>query len=140
MVGSHVGHDVVIRSQATLTCNVLLGGHTVIGQGANLGLGSVVHQSRVIGAYSMIGMSSTVTQSILPFVIAFGSPCERQRINRIGLQRSGIVEKELVEFERWFQTMKDFDHHLGKINHKYQKFIDQYQQDCELLMPKPVAA
>jgi UDP-N-acetylglucosamine acyltransferase len=127
--GSHVGHDAQIRNFVNLSCNVLIGGHSIIGEGANLGLASVVHQMRVIGAYSMIGMSATVTKNTPPFVIAFGLPCELQRANRIGLQRSGIADSELVIFENWFQTNKAKSD-LEPIPHLYQRFILTYQKDC----------
>jgi UDP-N-acetylglucosamine acyltransferase len=76
--GSHIGHDCLIKDKVTLSCNALIGGESVIFEGANLGLGAVVHQRQVIGHYSMIGMNSTVTKTseILPFGKFVGSPAK----------------------------------------------------------------
>jgi len=127
--GSHIGHDAVIGDKVNLSCNVLIGGHSIIGEGANLGLAAVVHQFRVIGAYSMIGMNSTVTRNVPPFVIAFGSPCEGQKVNRVGLQRSGVLDMDLITFENWFFQNKDNLDSPGSISHIYQRYIDRFQKD-----------
>ena len=37
--GAYVGHDVLIGEAATISADALLGGHVVVGDGANLGLG-----------------------------------------------------------------------------------------------------
>jgi UDP-N-acetylglucosamine acyltransferase len=128
--GSHLGHDAVLGHKANLSCNVLIGGHTIIGEGANLGLGAAIHQFRVIGAYAMVGMNSTVTRHISPFVVAFGSPCEGQKVNRIGLQRSGIPDIDLSIFENWFFQTKDHLESPDSIQHIYQRYIDKFAKDC----------
>jgi UDP-N-acetylglucosamine acyltransferase len=62
--GSHCGHDVIISNDCTISCNVLLGGHTFVGIGANIGLGAIVHQFSKIGSYSMIGMGAIITKKV----------------------------------------------------------------------------
>lgn len=131
--GSHLGHDAIIRSNSNLSCNVLVGGHTVIGKGANLGLSCVIHQQRVIGAYSMIGMNSTVSKHVPPFLIAFGTPCEIHRVNRIGLKRAGIDDLDLQIFEDWFQNMRGVYEPVQKVQHEFEKFISQFETDLEAL-------
>ncbi|MGZ3795653.1 MAG: UDP-N-acetylglucosamine acyltransferase [Pseudobdellovibrionaceae bacterium] len=133
--GSHIGHDTLVGHKANLSCNVLIGGHSIVGEGANLGLGAVVHQSRVIGAYAMVGMNSTVTRHIPPFVVAFGSPCEGQKVNRIGLQRSGISDGDLSVFENWFFQTRDHLETPDSIPHLYQGYIEQYAKDCGIQLP-----
>jgi UDP-N-acetylglucosamine acyltransferase len=131
MRGVHLGHDVTVKDAATLSWNVLVAGHTVIGPGANLGLAAVVHQRRVIGAYAMIGMHSTVTRNVLPFTVAFGSPCRAQRINVVALQRSGIAESELTVFEEWFQTLEPDTEVPPDIAHPYKRFVTDYLEDVK---------
>jgi len=131
--GSHVGHDAIIEDFANLSCNVLIGGHTKIGRGANIGLSAVIHQFRVIGAYAMIGMNATVTRNTPPFVIAFGSPCEPQRVNRIGLQRSGVSEKDLQIFEDWFQEIQGVFDRLPDLSHEYGQYVRSYLKNIDEL-------
>ena len=129
--GSHVGHDATIRNKANLSCNVLVGGHSIIGEGANLGLSAAVHQFRSVGAFAMVGMNSTVTRNVPPFVVAFGSPCEGQKVNRVGLQRSGLPDGDLILFENWYFASKDRLEHPLAIKHIYQSFVEVYTKDCE---------
>jgi UDP-N-acetylglucosamine acyltransferase len=125
--GSHLGHDVIVGDKANLSCNVLVGGHTIIGEGANLGLGAAVHQFRTIGAYSMVGMNSTVTRNILPFVVAYGSPAETQKINQVGLVRSGVAKEQVQIFEEWFFKMNGLFENAPRIDHEYNKYIDHFK-------------
>lgn len=124
--GSHVGHDSCIESKVTMSCNVLIGGNSIISEGANLGLSAVVHQHRIVGSFSMIGMNSAVTKNIPPFVIAYGSPCHAQKINRIGLLRNGIEECDLLLFENWFLNTKGLFELLIPIEHDFNQYITSY--------------
>lgn len=45
----YVAHDSAVGDGATLASSVLLAGHVRIGAGANLGLGTAVHQFRSVG-------------------------------------------------------------------------------------------
>lgn len=84
--GSHAGHDSILCDDSNISCSVLVGGHSVVMPFANLGLGAIIHQKRVIGSHCMIGMNSTVTKDIPPFMTAFGSPCKPRHLNEHGLK------------------------------------------------------
>ena len=62
--GSYVAHDCEINNDCTITCNVLIGGHSLLGVGVNMGFGSICHQYSKIGSYAMIGMGSIVTKKV----------------------------------------------------------------------------
>lgn len=74
--GSHVGHDSEIMDGTTLSCNVLIGGHSLVGYDVNFGLGSICHQFSVIGSCSMIGMGTIINKKseILPYKTYVGNP------------------------------------------------------------------
>ncbi len=59
---SHLGHDATLKDRVVLSCNVCIGGHTVVNQGCNFGLGAVAHQRLEIPEYTMVGMNSTITK------------------------------------------------------------------------------
>lgn len=90
MTKSHVPHDAVVGDDVTVSCSVMIGGHTIVGNRANLGLGTVIHQRLVIGGGAMVGMGSVVTKNIPPFAMAYGSPARVQGANLVGLSRAGI--------------------------------------------------
>lgn len=133
MRGCALGHDSIIRDKVTLSFNVLIAGHTTVGEGANLGLSACVHQFRVIGAYSMIGMNSTVTKNTIPFVIAYGNPAEPIRINRIGLLRNCVKEENLNAFEEWYFSHSGIFHNPKDIDHAFEKYVIEFKEDVQKL-------
>jgi len=62
---AHVGHDAVIKNGVVLSCNSIIGGHTVVGENTNFGLGAVAHQRLNIPSGCMIGMNSTITKKTI---------------------------------------------------------------------------
>jgi len=88
----HIPHDCTVEDRVTISCSVMLGGHTHLGAGSNIGLSSVIHQRIVIGRGAMIGMGSVITKHIPPFALAYGSQARVRGANIVGLTRSGFDE------------------------------------------------
>jgi UDP-N-acetylglucosamine acyltransferase len=76
--GSHIGHDSTIYDNCTISCNVLIGGHSLLGYSVNMGLGSICHQFSKIGSYAMIGMGAIITKKTQPqcFGVYVGNPAK----------------------------------------------------------------
>jgi UDP-N-acetylglucosamine acyltransferase len=91
---AHVAHDCKIYSGVKIANSVQMGGYSTILRGAYLGLGAILHQFSVIGAFSMIGMGSLVTRDCVPGMLSLGSPSRALRVNRIALQKLGIDDYE----------------------------------------------
>ncbi len=102
--GSYAAHDVVVEDAVTISGNVMLGGHTWIGEGANLGLGVAVRQYLCVGAYAMVGMNSTVTRDLPPFMTAYGSPAVVSGLNRVGIKRAAL---DVAGILRWWNRRGD---------------------------------
>jgi len=104
--GSHVGHDSKIMRNATISCNVLIGGHSLIGIFANMGLGSVCHQYSRIPHYCMIGMNSTLTKKFTKDANAFqkyaGTPAKHLGMNAYWAQHftQDDIRRIIEEFEK----------------------------------------
>lgn len=60
-----IGHDAKIGSNSILSCNVIIGGHTELGEFTNFGLGAVCHQRLKIPGNSIFGMNCTVTKKTI---------------------------------------------------------------------------
>jgi UDP-N-acetylglucosamine acyltransferase len=86
---AHVPHDARLGDRVTMANSTQVGGHTVIGGDATLGLGVVVHQRRWIGAGAIVGMGSVVTRDVPPFAVATGSPARMTGVNGVGMRRQG---------------------------------------------------
>lgn len=105
MTKSHIGHDAIIESEVTLACLAIIGGHSIVMRGANIGLAAVLHQKRAIGNFAMVGMNATVSRSIPPFMIAMGSPARVTRVNKIGMERRNFNAEFIAAANSWM-------HHL----------------------------
>lgn len=107
--GSHCGHDVIIENNVTISCNVLLGGHSHVMEGANMALGSICHQYSVIGSYAMVGMGGIVTKStkIEPGGIYVGNPVKFLKENQIGLERAGVTDVKLQDYYKKYKILLD---------------------------------
>jgi carbonic anhydrase/acetyltransferase-like protein (isoleucine patch superfamily) len=77
-----------------ITNNVQMGGYSTIMKGSYIGLSAVLHQFTVIGAYSIVGMGSILNRNIPPAVLAIGSPARFLKINKTGVEKTGLDEFE----------------------------------------------
>jgi UDP-N-acetylglucosamine acyltransferase len=87
---SYIAHDCIVDDHATLASSVLLAGHVRVGAGANLGMGSCVHQRCYVGNGVMLGMGSVVTHNIPPYAKAYGNPARVRGANVVGMERADV--------------------------------------------------
>lgn len=104
--GSHIGHDSTIKSGCTISCNVLIGGHSLLGFGVNMGLGSICHQRSRIGSYAMVGMGAIITKNHQPkcFDMFVGNPAKFIKKNTF--QAQNYSEQMIKDIEIEFDKMK----------------------------------
>lgn len=112
MAGSHVAHDCQVGDRVILTNNVLLAGVVTVGDGANLGGSSVVHQFCRIGPLAMVGGFSGVGGDVLPYSTVHGAPARHLRLNTVGLKRVGIERENRQALELAFRALKNRDRSL----------------------------
>lgn len=117
----HVAHDSKIHSGVKIANSVQMGGYSTILRGSYLGLGAILHQFTVIGAFSMIGMGSLVTRNFAPGILSFGSPSRSHRLNRHGLQKLGISDFE------WEQGYLD-DPSLNTVHKHLRADFEEYSE------------
>jgi UDP-N-acetylglucosamine acyltransferase len=87
---SYVAHDVVLEKGVTLSPGARLGGHTRVLEGANVGMGAMIHQFSTVGAYAMIGMGAVVTRDVPPFCLVTGNPARYRRFNTYAIDAAGL--------------------------------------------------
>jgi UDP-N-acetylglucosamine acyltransferase len=99
MARTHVPHDAVLGNSVTMSTAAQIGGHTIVEDHANIGLGAQVHQKLFIGVGAMVGMGAIVTRPVPPFAIVMGSPARATRANGVGMRRAGFspTDIDLVE-------------------------------------------
>ena len=93
----------MLRDNIVIANSSNLAGHVQIGDSAILAGYSAVHQFTHIGAHAFVGLRSTVTQDILPFVLyADGGP---RAINVEGIKRRGFNSDEIRMLRRAYKTV-----------------------------------
>ena len=114
MVGSHIAHDCIIKSNVILVNNATLGGHVTIDEFAIVGGNSGVHQFVSIGKYAMIGGMSGVESNIIPYGLYFGIRSNLRGMNLIGLKRKGLEKNKIQEINSIFKKIFHKDGSLEK--------------------------
>ena len=94
---SHIAHDSLVRDDCIVAPSVAIGGYSILGYGANLGLGVLLHHRTTIGAYAMCGMGAVVTRNVRPGVTVVGNPARYLQVNMLGLQRGGLASFEIEQ-------------------------------------------
>ncbi len=95
MAGCHVAHDCIIEDHVILTNNVALGGHVHVGEYANIGGLSGVHQYVRIGKHAMIGGVTGVDKDVIPYALVMGNRARLNGLNIVGLRRRGFSRDDI---------------------------------------------
>ncbi len=107
MVGSHVAHDCIIKSNVILANNATLAGHVEIDNNAIIGGNSAIHQFVRIGKYAMIGGMSGIEKDIIPYGLYSGIRENLKSLNIIGLKRKGLTSKIINEIKNTVKKIFD---------------------------------
>jgi UDP-N-acetylglucosamine acyltransferase len=105
MAGIHIGHDCQVGNNTIMANNAILGGHVHVGDYVILGGMAAVHQFVVIGAHSMAGGGSIITQDIPSYVMCSGHPAVPHGINSEGLRRRGFSAEAITQIKRAYKTI-----------------------------------
>lgn len=90
MAQSHIGHDCKIGKECRISSGSILGGHTQIGDFANIGINATTHQYTKIGEGVMLGAGCFAKGELKPFTIYHtGLRAKEQGVNTVLLERMG---------------------------------------------------
>lgn len=90
---AHIAHNVTLGDHVIMSNVATLAGHVVVEDHAVVGGLAAVHQFCRIGKMAIIGGCSKVVQDVPPFMLADGNPAETRTINKVGLDRNGVLEE-----------------------------------------------
>jgi UDP-N-acetylglucosamine acyltransferase len=91
----HLAHDCQVGSNTIFSNNAQLAGHVEVGDWAILSGYAGVHQFCKIGAHAFIGMYTSLTQDVPPFVLVSGNPSGARGVNIEGLKRRGFSRAQI---------------------------------------------
>jgi UDP-N-acetylglucosamine acyltransferase len=101
----HLAHDCQIGNHTIFANNAQLAGHVHVGDWAIMGGFSNVHQFCKIGAHAMVGMSTSLTQDVPPYVILSGNPAQAHGINSEGLKRRGFSREAITAVRNAYKVL-----------------------------------
>lgn len=79
-----LGHNIVLGDNVVISSFCFVGGDTTIGKDTYIGPHACLRNGIKIGEGAVIGMGSVVTKDIPDRAVAYGNPCEVRRINEKG--------------------------------------------------------
>jgi UDP-N-acetylglucosamine acyltransferase len=91
----HLAHDCQVGSNTIFSNNAQLAGHVEVGDWAILSGYAGVHQFCKIGAHAFVGMYTSLTQDVPPYVLVSGNPAGARGVNIEGLKRRGFTRPQI---------------------------------------------
>lgn len=91
----HLAHDCRVGNNTIFSNNAALGGHVHVGDWVIVSGFAAVHQFCKIGAHAFVGMNTSLTQDLPPFVLVSGNPAAPHGVNIEGLKRRGFTREQI---------------------------------------------
>jgi len=101
----HLAHDCVVGNNTIFSNNAQMAGHVEIGDWVIMSGYANVHQFCKIGAHAFVGMSTSLTQDVPPFVLLNGNPAQAHGINIEGLKRRGFTREQINALRAAYKTL-----------------------------------
>jgi UDP-N-acetylglucosamine acyltransferase len=101
----HIAHDCRVGNGVIMANATTLGGHVIVGDKANIGGLTAIHQFVRVGAYAFIGGMTAVDKDIPPFMLASGHRATLYGPNRKGLARQGFSKDEIEDIKAAYRII-----------------------------------
>ena len=101
----HLAHDCQVGNNTIFSNNAQIAGHVHIGDWVIMSGYANVHQFCKIGAHAFVGMSTSLTQDVPPFVLLSGNPAAAHGVNIEGLKRRGFTREQIDGIRAAYKTI-----------------------------------
>ncbi len=105
MVAAHIAHDCQINDHITIANQVMLAGHVLVENGANIGGGAGLHHFVTVGVCSFVGAMARISKDVPPYMIVEGNPAEVRAVNSIALNRRGYGPKDIDALKHAYRRL-----------------------------------
>ena len=106
MAYAHVAHDCHVGSNTVFANCATLAGHVEVGDFAQIGAFSAVHQFCRVGEHAFIGGGTMCTQDVLPYAKTVAArENSTYGINTIGLERKGFSKETIDALQRAYRLL-----------------------------------
>jgi len=101
----HVAHDCIVGNDTVFANNVGISGHVEVGDWVVLGGYAGVNQFLKIGAHSMVGGLTHISNDVPAYMIVSGTPPVARSINSIGLERRGFDKATITQIRNAYKVL-----------------------------------
>lgn len=101
----HIAHDCVVGNNTIFSNNASLAGHVHVGDWVIMSGFSAVHQFCQIGDHAFVGMNTSLTQDVPPFVLLSGNPAAAHGVNIEGLKRRGFTREQISDIRNAYKLI-----------------------------------
>lgn len=122
----HVAHDCQVGSNTIFANNASIAGHVEIGDWVILGGFAGVHQFCKVGAHAMLGMNTSLTQDVPPYLILSGNPAAAHGLNIEGLKRRGFSRDQINGIRHAYKVLYKSGLTLEEARQAMQQSIDEH--------------
>lgn len=105
MAYTHIAHDCRIGDRVIFGNAATLAGHVDVGDDAQVGAFSGVHQFCRVARQAFIGGYSVVTRDALPWVMTVGNRATAHGLNLVGLERKGYPRETIDALTRCYKLL-----------------------------------
>jgi len=101
----HIAHDCTVGNNTIFSNNASLAGHVHVGDWVIMSGFAAVHQFCKIGEHAFVGMTTSLTQDVPPFVLVSGNPAAAHGINIEGLKRRGFTRQQISDLRNAYKLI-----------------------------------
>ncbi len=101
----HIAHDCLIGNDTVFANNVGITGHVQVDDWVILGGYAGVNQYLKIGAHSMVGGMTHITNDVPAYMIVSGNPAAVRSVNTIGLERRGYSKEAVKAIRKAYKIL-----------------------------------
>lgn len=105
MAYAHVAHDCILGDHIVLSNVATLGGHTTVGDYANLSGLMASHQFVRIGQYAFVGGKTGLPLDVPPYMMAFGTRAKLYGPNLTGLKRHNFSKEAINGLKKAYRII-----------------------------------
>ena len=94
MAYCHLGHNCELGNRIVMSNAIQVAGHVIIEDRAVIGGCLGIHQFVHVGTMAMVGGMTRVERDVPPYCLVEGHPGRVRGLNRVGLRRSGMGDRD----------------------------------------------
>jgi len=124
----HIAHDCVLGNQINIANMTALGGYVQVEDKVFLSGYCTFHQFVRVGEMAMVGLQSSITQDVPPFLLVAGQPAVVRSINAVGLRRNKVNSETRKALRRAYKYLYRSGLNTGQALEKINSELGQFPE------------